>query len=93
VIFFDHLEPIVGPKERPVNCLKLLRLGRKWTQGQIAAELNIHPVTYCRAERGWFTRPPAQLDAKLQKVFGEQWTWQELMKAAPMPEPGEEKSQ
>jgi transcriptional regulator with XRE-family HTH domain len=70
-----------------MNNLKSLRLCRGLSQRQIAVALGIHEATYCRIERGWLTRPPAELDARLQKVFGPEWTWERLMADAVPPVP------
>ena len=70
-----------------MNHLKWLRLCRKLSQRELAAQLGIHEATYCRVERGWLTRPPADLETRLQNVFGSQWTWERLMADAVPPVP------
>lgn len=62
-----------------MNNLKFLRLQRGWTQEQLAKRLNLHPVTVCRIERGWYARPPVGLEDRLKSVFGDRWTFARLM--------------
>ncbi len=68
-----------------MNYLKMLRLQEGHTQAQMAERLGIHEVTYNRIERGWFTRPPRDIEPQLQRVFGEDWTFAALMTQVPHP--------
>lgn len=69
--------------------LRCLRLCRGWSQEKLAGLLGIHMVTLSRLENGWFARPPAGIEDRLREVFGSRWTWQQIMKQAPEPSPGE----
>jgi len=74
-----------------MNNLKVLRMQQGITQKEMASRLGVHLVTYGRVEGGWFTRPPADLEEKLRKELGVEWTFAELMKPAPIPRPSKSK--
>jgi DNA-binding XRE family transcriptional regulator len=66
-----------------MNHFQFLRIQRGLSQKALAELLEINPVTVCRIERGWYAKPPEQLEPRLQKVFGERWGFEELMKSVP----------
>jgi|GEM_PF-1483872 len=65
--------------------LRCLRLCRGWSQEKLAGLLGIHTVTLSRLENGWFARPPAGVEERIQEIFGGEWTFEALMQAAPSP--------
>jgi DNA-binding XRE family transcriptional regulator len=66
-----------------MNQLQFLRRRRGLTQKAMADLVKIHPVTYCRIERGWLAKPPAELEDKLRAIFGPEWTFARLMEPVP----------
>ncbi len=68
-----------------MTTLRCLRLCRGWSQEELAARLGVHPVTLSRLENGWLARPPAGIEDRLREVFGPEWTFEALMRAAPSP--------
>jgi DNA-binding XRE family transcriptional regulator len=62
-----------------MNQLQFLRRRRGLTQKGMADLIKIHHVTYCRIERGWLAKPPAELEDRLRAVFGPEWTFARLM--------------
>jgi transcriptional regulator with XRE-family HTH domain len=70
-----------------MTTLQVLRLKRGESQQEIAAALKIHPTTYNRIERGWLTKPPRELETRLQRIFGSEWSWETLMAEPPAPTP------
>ena len=66
-----------------MNRLVFLRMQRGLSQKQLAEMLGISPGLLSRLERGWFTRPPVGCEAKLQGVFGKEWTFHRLMQPVP----------
>jgi len=37
----------------------------------------------CRVENGWYAKPPAGLEERVQAVFGKEWTFKKLMESVP----------
>ena len=66
-----------------MNQLVFLRMQRQMTQRQLAARLGISNSLLCRMERGWFTRAPNGVEAGLQQIFGQNWTFERLMRPVP----------
>jgi transcriptional regulator with XRE-family HTH domain len=66
-----------------MNQLQFLRLRRGLTQKTLAELLKIHPVTFCRIERGWLAKLPVGLEGRLRAIFGDEWTFAKLMEDVP----------
>lgn len=69
-----------------MNQMKLIRLTRGLTQREMASLLGIHENNYSRMETGLFARPFRGLEARLESVFGEGWTFERLMEPVPSPD-------
>jgi DNA-binding XRE family transcriptional regulator len=66
-----------------MNHLMFLRLKKDLSQKALAELLKINPVTMCRIERGWYAKPPVELEHRLQIIFGKEWTFERLMEPVP----------
>jgi len=66
-----------------MNHLQYLRQTRGLSQRDLSRLLDCHPTTVNRIERGWFAKPPAGLEDRLQAVFGKEWTFKKLMESVP----------
>lgn len=66
-----------------MNWLQYLRIQRGLNQKQLAEHIGVNPDFLCRVERGWFSKPPSRIDAKLRAFFGPEWTFDRLMEPVP----------
>jgi transcriptional regulator with XRE-family HTH domain len=66
-----------------MNYLMFLRLRRGLSQKDLAELMKINPVTMCRLERGWYAKPPADIEVRLKAIFGQEWTFDRLMRPVP----------
>lgn len=66
-----------------MNWFHYLRMKKGVSQTNLAPMLGISKALVNQMERGWFTRPPKNCEAKLKEFFGEEWSFARLMEPVP----------
>ncbi len=66
-----------------MNYLLFMRLQRQISQRDLAMKLGVQQSVLSKLENGWLTRAPGNLERKLKRFFGPEWTFQRLMERVP----------
>lgn len=66
-------------KKEIMNNLQFLRMKKWMSQRQLADLIGLHSTILNRIERGWLAKINPDMEARLQEVFGSQWTFERLM--------------
>jgi len=66
---------ILSPKLKPVNKLKVLRLGKGLSQDEMALRLKMTPQNYRNYEAGRYVAMAPELEEKISEILGVKYTY------------------
>lgn len=75
-------------KGDPMNTLALLRHKKGFTQEALAKTVGLSRQDLNRLENGWLMKVRPDVESRLRRVFGAQWTLEALLQDVEIKPPG-----